>query len=343
MTVSVKRRWLGGYVHQGSEGLPTFIIERRVRGHRFHVSTRCHTERAALKQLERFEADPFGYQPEGEAADGPLLMTAELISEHDDWQRARNTPQHAAAVARYLADWQEDLAGRDLRRLTLRDALKPALDRRVTCRGHRIAAIKVFFSWLRRERGLLTSAQDATLDLAVPQTEPEKRKRRKAVAWQHVEAALGKLTGPHRDCLLLLTATGWHVTELERFCRGGEVVPQAGGEVLASLVVRHKGGDLTRTPITHLEHLEAAQRLRAAGVVPRRLNAKVREACRAAEVAEFTLGVMRHSVATWAAEAGASADVISQFLGHKDRRTTARFYIDLAVPTNVIPLRIRKS
>jgi hypothetical protein len=30
---------------------------------------------------------------------------------------------------------------------------------------------------------------------------------------------------------------------------------------------------------------------------------------------------------------------VARFLGHKDKRTTERFYVDVAVPTNVIPLR----
>lgn len=339
-----KRRWLGGYVHVGADGVPTFIIEKRVSKQRFHVSTRCHTERAALKQLERFEADPFRYQPEGDESQAPLYMTPELVSEFDDWQRSKNTRKHAREVANYLGDWMDDLEGRDLRRLSMRDSLRPALDRRQTCRGHRIAAIKVFFSWLRKERGLLTSAQDATLDLSVPQARPENRRRQKALPWEQVEAALSKLDGSTKDCLLLMTATGWHVTELERFCREGEVVMQAGTPgVLASLVVRHKGGELTRTPVSHAEHLEAAQRLLTQRVVPRRLNQKVKAACRAAGVPEFTLGLMRHSVATWAWQAGAAPEAIAAFLGHKDPRTTKRFYIDLAVPTNVIPLKLRKS
>lgn len=339
MTDKSKRRWLGGYVHQGADGAPTFIIERRVAKHRFHVSTKCHTERAALRQLERFEADPFGYQAGGDDGTEPLHMTTQLVADFAAFQLKTCTAKYVGDTGRYLADWQEDLAGRDLRRLTMRDSLRPALDKRPSCYAHRIAAIKAFFAWLRKERGLLTSAQDATLDLTVPQARPEKWKRRKAVPWQHVEAALASLTGADRDCLLLLTATGWHTTELARFCRGGEVVEAKAGQVLATLLVRHKGGEMTRTPLTHQQHLDAAKRLRAGGVLPRKLNQKVKAACDAAKVTRFTLGVMRHSVATWAAEAGATIEGIAAFLGHKDPRTTRRIYVDLAVPTNVIPLK----
>ncbi|QDE68580.1 hypothetical protein BHS09_17190 [Myxococcus xanthus] len=58
--MSSKQRWPGGYFHKQQDGQPLFIIDRRVRGQRFHVSTRCHNLRLAMKQLERFEADPLG-------------------------------------------------------------------------------------------------------------------------------------------------------------------------------------------------------------------------------------------------------------------------------------------
>ncbi|WP_140875109.1 hypothetical protein [Myxococcus xanthus] len=69
--MSSKQRWPGGYVHKQQDGQPLFIIERRVRGQRFHVSTRYHNLRLAMKQLDRFEADPLGNAPEGEATEAP--------------------------------------------------------------------------------------------------------------------------------------------------------------------------------------------------------------------------------------------------------------------------------
>lgn len=338
---STKERWPGGYIHVQQDGRQLFIIEKRVNGRRFHVSTRCHSWTSAMKQLERFEANPLGYSPAGDEPEAPLQMTDELVEQYEKWQVGRGvTKKHANEMGNRLADWMEDLAGQDLRKVTLRDAIKPALDRRTTCRSHRIIALKGFYSWLRKERHLLTSGQDPTLDLPVPQATPEKWKRRKAVPVEHVRAALEKLAPAYRDMLLVLGGTGWHVTELERFVRSeeSEIVDAQRGATLAVLVTRHKVGDLTRTPVLSQDVLEAARRLKERGSIPRRANAELKAACEAVKVPTFTFGVMRHSVGTWGVEAGALPAVVSEFLNHKDPRTTKRFYTDVAVPTAEVRL-----
>jgi integrase len=349
-----------GYLHKQKNGLSLFIIEKMINGRRYHVSSGAHSMKAARVQLERFEADPSRYDPRGDAGERVRLSSG-LIEEWEAYQLAKgNTPVYVRDQARKVGMWAVKLRGADLRSLTLRH-LREGLQG-LSATKHRIIAIKSFFSWLRTEKGLVTTAQDATLDLKVPQAEPEKRRRRKVVPWESVEKVLAHLAAQaeldrwrpkgqgdriapgldaerRRDCLLLLTATGWHVTELQRFIRGGEVVRQASGSVMAVLIVRHKGGELARTPVTHREHLDAAERLRASGKAPRFLEKRHRAVCVAAGVPPFGLGVMRHSVATWAVEAGATPDAVARFLGHKDKRTTERFYVDVAVPTNVIPLR----
>ncbi|QQR47796.1 tyrosine-type recombinase/integrase [Myxococcus xanthus] len=339
--MSSKQRWPGGYVHQQQDGQPLFIIERRVRGQRFHVSTRCHNLRSAMKQLERFEADPLGYAPEGETTEAPLVMTAKLVSEYHAFQLAKGgTRKHANEMSSRLADWIEDLGGKDLRQVTLRDHIKPALDRRGTGRPHRIIALKGFFGWLRKERHLLTSKDDPTLDLPVPQAVPAKRKKRKAVPFESVTAVASILTEELRDMLTVLAGTGWHVTELERFVRRpeSEIVQARRGDTLAVLVTRHKVGDMTRTPVNDPNVLAAAMRLRERGTLPRRANTALKAACVAAGVPAFTFGVMRHSVATWSVEQGAAPPLVSEFLNHKDKRTTQRFYTDVSVPTVQVPL-----
>lgn len=339
-----KDRWDGGRIHWQKDGRPLFIIERQINGRRFHVSTRSHSETAAYEQLKRFEADPGGYDPSGGAGRGdPLPMTAELVAAYRTWMidEKGNTRRHANQMANRLGEWMEDLGHADLKSLKLGEHLAPAIARRKTCRPARIIAIKGFFAWLRRERHLLTSAEDPTLDLPVPQADPEKYRRRKALARPRVRNALLNLKGPHKDCLLLLMSTGWHVTELERFIRSPDseiVIRKKRSRVLATLVTKHKGGEPTRTPILYPEHLKAAQRLRKRGEVPRRLNKTVKAACRKAKVEPFTLGVLRHSVATWAHEDGASIADIAEFLGHKDQRTTRRFYADVAEPTKTVPI-----
>ncbi len=345
MTQKKVKGW-PGVVHMQADGRELFIITKQINGRRYSVSTRAHTLPAALKQLERFEADPEGYRPEGVVERKGPTLTSKLSLEYVRWMEEvrENTPKHCKEMGNRLADWIEDLRGKDLRKVNLRDDIKPALDRRVGSRPHRIIALKGFYAWMRKEKHLLTSAEDPTLDLPVPQAQPEKNKRRKVVEWKRVQACAQKLTQRYRDCLVLLTATAWHVTELERFVRSdeSELVRPFNRKPLAVLVVRHKGGELTRTPLNHVEHVEAAQRLRRSREVPRYLNKHVKKACLKAKVRPFTLGVMRHSVLTWAIEQGATPAQASEFAGHKDLRTTRRFYLDTATPTVSVPTNVLK-
>lgn len=343
-------RWMGGYIHAQANGRPLFIIERKINGKRYHLSTRCHTERAALRQLERFEGDPDGYTPGGDAAEEPVRLDAAAQLEYRDYLKAKSSSGPAVTDRmRMLKHWMVDLGGLDLRTMSLRDHVMPALTKRTTSRPARIIALKAFMGWLRKERHVLTSAQDCTVDLPVPQAVPEKWKRRKALDRARALAAFEKLEGPQRDCLAVMIATGWHYTELARFVRAAESeiiypINQKDG-VLAVLATKHKNGEMTRTPLVHPEHVTAAEKLRKRRKMPKqRLNDALREACRLAEVPPFTAGVMRHSVGTWAVEDGALASAVSEFLNHKDARTTKRFYLDVVVPTTSVPvLRLLKT
>lgn len=334
--------WKGGYISIGAGGRETYVIEREVRGFRFHISTRAHDDRAAFRHLDRFESNPKAYRPEGVDA-GRLLLTNALVLEYEQFLlvRRRVVNKHARNMRRCLADWMTDLGENDLRKLSLA-ALKAALDRRPTSRQARIIAIKAFFGWLRKEKGLMVAAEDATLDLPVPQGIPAKYRKRKVVEWERVQAVSEKLEGRYRDVLTLMAATGMHVTELERFIRDDDAAlidAPAGASYLAVLCVLHKSGEWTRTPLLHPDHVAAASRLRLARKVPRRLNETLRAACDAAKVTAFTFGVLRHSVGTWAVEDGADPVKVSRFLGHKDPNTSRRFYFDLNIPTDSIPTR----
>lgn len=335
-----RKRWLGGYVRVAKRG-PVFIIERWARGARFHVSTGCSTERAALKELERFEADPAGYVPNG--GTDALRLTAEMALEYRVHQLAQGvTPEWANEVGRCLADWIDILGRHDLRRLSLHRDLKPALDRWRTRRGGRIKALKGLFRWLRQERGLVTHSQDATVDLRVPQSRPEKWRRRKIVPPEDVAAVLRHLPPETADVLHLLSATSWHLSEVRRFAEGGEIAQPVGAPtVLAVLIVRQKSGELTKTPVGYVEHLEAARRIRSSGQVASRvtLARHMRIACRAAGVPWFGLGQMRHTVLTWAVEDGASLKDAAEFAHHRSEATTRRWYVDLNVPRAPLPVR----
>lgn len=349
--------WLGGYVRHGKKG-PTYVIERWIGGEHFHVSTRCKTERAALKQLERFEANPMGYSPLGDSA---VPITAELLDEYDRFmsERKRNTAEWTATVIRFLGAWRAEFGSKCLKTISIQRDVNPALDRWKTSRKHRIEALKGFCSWLRMEKGLITTAEDRTLDLAVPQSAPAKHRRRRAVSAEHIIAVLPHLPDEARDVLTLLTGTAWHISEVRRFAHLGEIVRPASAKPLAVLVTPHKSGDLTRTPITTEEHLEAAERIRQRGRIPIRetLVNQMRAACdkvRAKQrevgvpdeklMPHFRMGVMRHSALTFAVEQGASAAQASEFANHRSVVTSKKFYIDVAEPTVSVPvLRIVKS
>lgn len=343
--------WPGaGYISIGKGGRETYVIERMIRKRRFHISTHCSSRRAAEKQFERFQADPFNYKPEGEKPEA-VLLTSELATEFVLWMRTKkkNTLKYCRASGKTLEGWIEDIGTVDLRKLSLRDHILPALKERPGTR-HRMITIKSFMAWMRRVKHLVTSGEDATLDLQIPQPPAAKNAKRKAVDWETVRAAGAQLTGGHLDMLQILIATGMHVTELERFIRLDEaalVVPlnrtiRQGRRVLAVLVTPHKSGEHTRIPLVEAEHVAAAERLRAGRVVPRKLNKAIAEACERAGVPRFTGGVMRHSVATWAIDKGAMPEVVSQFLGHKDKRTTLKFYADVRVPTATVPTNVMR-
>lgn len=344
-------KWLGGYVRFGSKS-STYVIDKWIGGVHFHVSTRCSTERAAVKQLERFEADPYGYTPLGD--DGSALrITLELSEQFRAFmQRKGNSAEWVATVMRFLADWEEDIRTRDLRNLSVQRDLKPALDVRKTSRRHRIETIRSFCRWLREEKGLLTRGKDATLDLSFPKTTAAKLRRRRAVTLEHVRAVFPHLPEETRDVLWLLTGTAWHVSEVRRFAEGGEIVRQLEGDPRVVLVTRHKSGELTRTPLTDRGQMEAAERIRKRGRIPAKetLAQHMRDGCNAVRekeaengVAEenltphFRLGDMRHTALTYGVQQGASPQEASEFAHHRSLTTTKKFYIDLAVPTVSIP------
>lgn len=324
-----RRPWKGGYVRRDKKGRDVFVIERWVNGRKFHVSTRCHAERQAFAQLDRFEADPSSYRPDGAAM---VEITDELLDAYLDHllKERGTTSKYAREMIRNLGDWSEDLRGKNLRTLQLADVRGP-LTRRAN-RQHRIISLKGFFRWLREDKGLLKTANDITLEIPVPQATPEKFQRRKVVETERIAAAFGQLKGAPRDFLLVMAGTGMHVTELERFVRC-----YSGTELLdgnpAVLITLHKSGASTRIPLGLPEVAAAAKRLRQGREVPSNMNKHVKEACTRAKVKPFTLGVMRHTVATFAVEAGSPAELVSKFLGHRDKRTTERFYVDLERPT----------
>lgn len=342
--VAKRKTWLGGYRRQSRKG-DVFVIERWVRGRKFHVSTRCTSERAALKQLEIFEANPLAYDPIGDAPREVLRITADLIDEHERYQLhvKRNEPTHVTDCGKYLELWMEALDSADLRETSTAD-LKDLLAKWPTAKRHRVIALKGFCTWLRRERGLLKHSEDPAIDLQVPHFKPAKLTRKRIVEQAVVLKVLRELSGPSRDVLRLLAATGLHITEARRFARDGELfepTAEQGPKVLANIAVKHKSGELHIVALTDSEAHDAAKRLKAARDIPTNtwLARLMREACdRAGVKPRITLGVMRHSVATWLARQGVPLAEIADFLGHRSPVTTAKYYRDMGRTARALPV-----
>lgn len=338
--------WKGGYISIGARGRKTWVIERRVNGDRYHVSTRCHDERAAFRHLDRFESNPNAYRPEGDEVLGPLHIAATDIQRYITWTRTAkgNSREHAREVNRYLTHWLGDLGRADWRRLKLME-LKAVLDKRKTCRAPRIAAIKAFCTWLREEEGALTSEQDATRDLACIQATPEKMRREKKVSRAVVQSVLAELPAVARDFVLVKACTGLHSSEIRRIIRGDNAVLEELDETAAKAagcpaVMRflHKKKKLVVKRVETRQLLDALRRLIAVRFVKARdVNEAVAAACTKLELEPFTIGVLRHSWGTWHVEGGATIQAVADGYGHESKRTTERFYIQVAVPNATLP------
>lgn len=326
--------WPGGRIWLEGDGKKTYFIRRRVAGKRYEVSTRATGIKAALAQLERFEEDPENYDPAGGTGKEPIRITADLVKAFLRWSLEEKGNSRAWVLQQraYLAWWHETLKGRDLRALDLGRDVIPALDGAPE-RRHRSEVLKAFCSWLRKERHLLSRQEDATIDLAVKARRPEQWTRPKAIPRAHYLRVLAALDPRHRDALALLDETGWHVSELVRFVRGGTVEAAPPGRDEAGILeTRQKSGKPHRTAVGP-EALAAAKRLRERGEVSvGRLYEAVRAACVKAKVEPFTLGRMRHTVATRMVESGAPASEVVSFLGWTSAATMQRHYTTLAAP-----------
>ena len=247
--------WEGGRVWRDDRGRPIYVIRKQVKGKRYEVSTRAHTERAAMEQLKRFEADPENYDPRGVVGKEPIFLDAGLVRRFLRWslKEKGNTRRWAGQQRLYLAWWAEKLKGVDLRGASLPDAILPAL-RNANSKPQRIAVLKVLYTWLRTVTHAITTAEDPTHgQLTVPQSQPEQRKRRKAISKEHFDLALEHLASARwADLLRVLGGTGMHVSELERFAADGSVEPlargsrQAHGAVGVVVIPLTKGGEELR-------------------------------------------------------------------------------------------------
>lgn len=301
--------WSGGRVWIGADGRRHYYGE--VNGKQ--VSLRRHTEEDALAEMVRLNLG-------GTVAVVPL--NDKWIEEYvQDCRDRGQDRQSCNAKRRHLHEWRERLA---VRRPTVR--ILAEIAERTTGARNKVACLKAYFTWLR-QKGRVDRRADPTLDLAKPPA-PESDWNRLIPLESHAKV-VAKLDPRWGDLLVVLLGTGWHVSELQRFCRGGSI----DGDVL--VCPRHKSGEPHRTRVSDtVKRAAAASRLRG-GFSLSRLYQEVARACDEVGVERFGIGGYRHTVATAAVRAGATPEEVAHFLGHKGSYMVKKIYAKVAVPKKV--------
>jgi integrase len=337
-----------GRIRKGKDG-PVYVIRKQVDSRRYEIALGARTLEQALGEYALFERDPVAYEKQARAVAAPpppsrepVYLDTALADAFLKWSRdvKGNTPRWVHEQKLYLDAWQRKLAGVDLRRATFKDHIRPALEG-VRSYRPRVAVILGLYRWLRLERDLELSEDPVHGRFFLPDPAPEQWKKVKAVPREHFDKALEHLTGIYRHVLVLQGGTGCHVTEAWRFMTGGSIEPLPVGALKdgsAGVVVfpLTKGKDVLRVRVDK-RTLEAAEKVLAFGAKSaehekRKAFSKeryvdaVKSACEVAKVPIFKPGQMRHSIATAAVNAGADLEAVSAFLGHKNPKTTRRFY-----------------
>lgn len=342
MTWVTVDEWKHGRVWRDAKGRQVFYIRKRRGAKLYDVSTKCATARAAMRELERWELDPEGYQPLG--VEDQITISEGLVTRYLAWCEASTTsrdPRWRRAKERYLKWWAEKLGDRSLARLPLAVILEalngppPATDR-----AKRIVALKHLYSWLR-QTDQLKAADDPTLDaLRVPAGRPAQDGAggSKVIPEDDYRKVLALLDEPFADACIMMAGTGCHLSEVIRFASTGTVEPAPEGapkDVGGIIGFSHKGGHWHRVPVSK-KVAEAAARVRARSPLARESTYKaIRRACAAAKVPQWTPGRFRATFATRAVEAGTAGAAVAQYLGHKSQVTTLTWYATLAVPPKV--------
>lgn len=365
-------KWEGGRKWVGADGkVAAFYIRRRVGGVLREVRTPASSEGAAVAHLKRFEADPLAYDPAGTLQPDAVRLDADLVAEFLAFSEAEgNSNGWRRKQKNLLAWWGDRLAGLDMRKVSLRDHILPALKRKdATAKHHRIAVLKGLYSWLRAEAHRISTAEDPVFgQLKVPQAKVAQLTKSKVVPRENVLAVIeqlraeelrrreerakrlrkrggkpsGKVTRDTAwaEALTLQAGTGWHTTEVQRFAAGGavEALPkhaskgEVGGVVVCPM---RKSGEPQRTRVSPVV-LEAAKALLAHGPISVEwFDRRVKEACVALELPEFTPAQLRHTNSSYAMDVGADPAMISAFLGHRSPRTTRKFYATHATVAKV--------
>ncbi len=368
-------RWAGGRVRE-SRGRQVWVIERRVFGVMKSIALDVDSERAALAQLARFEEDPAAYQTKKQAArrkadadqkaaSDAVILTPELQKEFIESARKEGLSEEYVKhiLGNYLAHWGVALAGRDLRGVSLLE-LKKMLKGWKSAEHHRIVALKSFTSWLREE-GKLHRSNDPTLDLQVPQAQPEKSVRVKGYSMAEVESVYAEVSSQLlRDTLCLRAKAAMHDTEIARVARGEALLKEVDDPcgIKGTVTFLHKRGD-DHVVSLDAQAFAAALRLQArkrpltrapALVMLKRAASRLREKCATPEEREaiqvIEPGAIRHSFSNWASDHGVlvrptkqglPVEEVAAVMGHRSTKTTRTFYKRVLVPPMIqLPLKL---
>src|SRR5258708_40211114 len=79
--------WDYGYIYKDKRGREIYIIRQSIGGKQYEVSTKAHSRGAALKQHDRFEANPEAYNPRGDVSPDPIYLDEALTEEFLKWSR----------------------------------------------------------------------------------------------------------------------------------------------------------------------------------------------------------------------------------------------------------------
>ncbi|WP_163783121.1 site-specific integrase [Myxococcus vastator] len=353
-----------------------WVIERRVFGVMKSIALDVDSERAALAQLARFEEDPAAYQTKKQAArrkadadqkaaSDAVILTPELQKEFIESARKEGLSEEYVKhiLGNYLAHWGVALAGRDLRGVSLLE-LKKMLKGWKSAEHHRIVALKSFTSWLREE-GKLHRSNDPTLDLQVPQAQPEKSVRVKGYSMAEVESVYAEVSSQLlRDTLCLRAKAAMHDTEIARVARGEALLKEVDDPcgIKGTVTFLHKRGD-DHVVSLDAQAFAAALRLQArkrpltrapALVMLKRAASRLREKCATPEEREaiqvIEPGAIRHSFSNWASDHGVlvrptkqglPVEEVAAVMGHRSTKTTRTFYKRVLVPPMIqLPLKL---
>lgn len=191
-------KWVGGRTRQGKDGKTVWVIEVMRDKVPYSISLTGQGEPQGtapdglftpppnvLAEFALFERNPVAFKasmvtPKEHNGSGngvPSLNSATLIEflqfkAVGDEDHPPVSEDHVKDLTTYLKAWLKHFSGRDLRTISLTEY--QAVLAKLKQRRKHIIALRSFTKWLRRQGRGLTSANDATRDLAVPQPKVNK-------------------------------------------------------------------------------------------------------------------------------------------------------------------------